>query len=154
MEKKQEGKEKKKKKGILKKIHVETVAVSQGEGHEQLCNSPVPEGLCPMCRFLWLWQRFVCRGEGGSAPSGASTQLTARRHHTLPHLHLSHFHATAPELKQRSHQSSPERINLQIAENVALVAKYSAGILNWLARKATFVFVYLKDHGLETLSAF
>lgn len=89
------------------------------------------------------------RGEGGSEhPAHGRGEHSPQ----TPHLHLSPSHATAPLLKQRSHQSGPEPINLQIAENVALVAKFSAGILNWLARKATFVFVYFKDHGLKTLS--
>lgn len=64
----------------------------------------------PCAGFLWLWQRFVLERWGWLCRPAPSPGSTARRHHTLPHLHLSHSPATAPVLKQRSHQSSPEPV--------------------------------------------
>lgn len=107
-----------------------------------------------MCQILVVVAE-VCFGEVRVAvPSPRREERSPQTPHapTSASVTLS-CHSPKAETKESSEQPRA-CINLQIAENVALVAKYSAGILNWLARKATFVFIYLKDHGLETPSVF
>lgn len=121
------GRRKKKNNHNLKKKPVEMLAgrgpLSQGEGYQQLCNSSCPGGTLPHApNSCGCGKGLFWRGEGCFSaaiqqqtpnlwPRGAELALLQTQRPRSPDLHLSHFHATAPKLKQRSHQSSPEHIN-------------------------------------------
>lgn len=106
-----------------------------------------------MCRIPAVVAE-VCFGEVRVAlPSGRQERSPQTPHAPTSASVTLAGHSPKAETKESSEQPRA-CINLRIAENVALVAKYSAGILNRLARKATFVFIYLKDHSLETPSVF
>lgn len=90
--------------------------------------APVLEGLCPLHQILvvvaevctgearaaWLRSRSPCEHLG----HGPGERMQHRRRTDGPtrpasrRVHLSRCNATDPKLKQRSHQSSPEHINL------------------------------------------
>lgn len=115
----------------------------------------LPRGTLPLCQipvYGWVllerWGRCGCSNPS-PAPQPRHHGQADRQPHTT---HI--YHSAVPQTRSWSKGVwvAPSVLIWKWPKNVALVAKYSTGIPDWLAHKAAFIFIYLKDCGLGTLS--